>query len=98
MAQTDLTKNERLALMLGYYTGAGVWLNPDHTLHGGLPPDYDQWSRFPELQAYVRGLEQNQQWEVVIRADREMSKNAAYSILGVTPAILGSALLEVCDA
>ena len=109
MAQTDSNKNERLALLLGWERVG--WVDPGKAetpgwLHEASkrgyphpePPDYDQWERFPELQAYVRGLGQKQQWEIVIRADREMSKNAAYSILGVTPAILGDALLEVCDA
>ena len=111
------TKNERLALLLGWVRhtvrdfdgydleAREVWktidgwkLEPEDGSYrySRECPDYDQWERFPELQAYVRGL------EFIVRAEVQGACQLAMGVkpllTGITPAILGDALLEVCDA
>jgi hypothetical protein len=98
---TENEKNEAMALLLGYYEGSGVWMNPDHTLCGGRAPDFTQWEHFPELQECVRGLcesDVDAANRIVERAEELMypdEEEGIHEILTITPTILRDALIEV---
>lgn len=111
------TKNERLALLLGWGRCAthlgeewykqvstdGLHITHRHPKPEGVDLDFDQWERFPELQAYIRGLDVNQRRRLndaiwPRHSSEDLLPGRVTAVATITPGILGSALLEVCDA
>ena len=106
------SKNERLALLLGWAsTPQGWWMHKIERTSLGIDrvvehpcPDYTQWERFPEMQEYVRGLTAYEQdkiarwFEFNVDADSPAYFAAFIGARDITPTILGDAILEVTDA
>jgi len=111
------TKNERLALLLGYrwmehvehripvlvsaaFDGSDRWVPSAQRGTIGIP-DFDSWERYPELQAYVRGLAPEVHALIDVALTTAIAAGGGSNEtppcwIDVTPTLLGSAILEVC--
>jgi hypothetical protein len=102
------SKNERLALLLGWVRGgwmerAGQGVYPvDGWVRGEEQtkecPNYTQWERFPEQQAFVFGLPVEQQLAIKEAVESGHEEHPELGWLYITPDILADAILEVCNA